>query len=479
MIRAILFDMGGTLDGDGIHWLERFLALYKSFGLEFPREAIRDAFDEAERKSSQDETIASANLAEMIELHVKWQLAHLGLQNPALERHLVEGFIAPVRKATAANARLLATLRERGFELGVVSNGCGNVEKLCADFGYSPFLSIIVDSRRVGLFKPDPAIFLHAIEKLGGDAATVMMVGDSFERDVVSAKKAGLKTAWLEGAAARECPDPSLVDLHLRRLADLPAALAAVSSSFRMSAPIQSSLKAGVLAAGRGERLRGESNPPKPLIKVGSETLIEHVLHSMSDAGAAEVVVIINEDSLAVRDHVASRAWPFRLRWVVETTPTSMHSFLRLVETLATDGDEGPFLLSTVDTVAGSQTYARFMAAAQQLEQAAVTLALTAPGNDEKPLFVRMAPGGSRIIAMGNAAAPSDYATGGVYAVRASILAEADAARRDGVDALRTFLGRLLDRGYHLAGIPIAEAIDVDRPADIEIAEAFLRSASV
>jgi hypothetical protein len=40
-------------------------------------------------------------------------------------------------------------------------------------------------------------------------------------------------------------------------------------------------------------------------------------------------------------------------------------------------------------------------------------------------------------------------------------------------------MGRLLDRGYHLAGIPIAESIDVDRPADIQTAEAFLRSAPI
>ena len=238
-------------------------------------------------------------------------------------------------------------------------------------------------------------------------------------------------------------------------------------------------LKAGVLAAGRGERLRGESNRLKPLVKVSSQTLIEHVLHAMSDAGASEVVVIINEDSLAVRDYVAARQWPFTLRWVVETTPTSMHSFLRLVETLAADGDEGPFLISTVDTVAGVRTYARFIAAARKNEQTAVTLALTSPGDDEKPLFVRTAPGDSRIIAIGDAAVPSNYATAGVYAVSASILREADAARREGVDALRTFLGRLLDRGYHLAGIPIEQSIDVDRPADIETAEAFLRSAPV
>jgi len=224
--------MGGTLDGDGLHWLERFLSLYQSFGTEFPREKIREAFDEADRISASDAAIASSNLNEMVELHVRWQLAHLGLTNPALERHLVDGFITPMRKAAADNARLLADLAANGFELGVVSNGCGNVEKLCADLGYMPFFSLVVDSRRVGLYKPDPAIFRYAAEKVGGDPASILMVGDSFERDVLPAKKAGLKTAWLEGPTSRVCPDLTLVDLHLRKLADLPAALAASSPAF-------------------------------------------------------------------------------------------------------------------------------------------------------------------------------------------------------------------------------------------------------
>ncbi len=235
-------------------------------------------------------------------------------------------------------------------------------------------------------------------------------------------------------------------------------------------------LRAGVLAAGRGERLRAGTTDLKPLVKIAGETLIERVLNSMAEAGASEVVVIINEDSGAVHDHVSAKQWPFTLRWIVETTPTSMHSFLRLVEALAADGNDGPFLLSTVDTVAGAQTYARFIADARRIEQAAVALALTAPGKDERPLLVRMAPGDSRVVAIGDAAAPSEYATAGVYAIRPIILREAQAARRDGIDALRAFLGRLLERRYHLAGIPIAQSIDVDRPADIETAEAFLRS---
>jgi HAD superfamily hydrolase (TIGR01549 family) len=225
MIRAILFDMGGTLDGDGQHWLDRFVSLYHDAGVKLPRETLRRAFDEAERQANREETIASSAFQQMIGLYVKWQLAHLGLTNDRLQEQLIAGFSAPVRKAAKANAQLLAELKERGFELGVVSNGCGNVENLCADFGYAPFLSVIVDSRRIGVSKPDPAIFVHAAEKLGRNPGEIMMVGDSFERDVRPAKQIGMKTAWLEGVEPRDCPDPSFVDVRLRLLADLPGAL--------------------------------------------------------------------------------------------------------------------------------------------------------------------------------------------------------------------------------------------------------------
>ena len=221
MIRTVLFDMGGTLDGEGLHWQDRFSALYRELGVNVGRET----FDQAERQANSDQQIITCGFDEMIERYVDWQLSHLGLTNPELRHHVIEGFIAPARRAAAANVDLLAELKRAGFELGVVSNGCGNVDKLCADFGYAPFLSLVVDSRNVGLFKPDPAIFHYAAEKLGGPPNEIMMVGDSFERDIRPAKQTGMKTAWLEGMESRDCPDPLLIDLRLRGLSDLRSAL--------------------------------------------------------------------------------------------------------------------------------------------------------------------------------------------------------------------------------------------------------------
>ena len=239
--------------------------------------------------------------------------------------------------------------------------------------------------------------------------------------------------------------------------------------------------KAGIIAAGDGERLRTSEASLKPLVTVGGEALVDRVLGSVGEIHPAEVVVIVNERSTAIREHVSRRSRPFPLRWIVETTASSMHSFLRVVESLADDGDAGPFLVSTVDTVAAPGEYLRFARSCAALE-ADITLAVTRGWDDEKPLLVEVDAAG-RVTAIGEAirqqalhAAPGRvFATAGYYAVRASVLREADQARADRLGALRSFLAQLVEREHTVAAVPVAPAIDVDRPADVAAAEAFLK----
>jgi putative hydrolase of the HAD superfamily len=235
--------MGGTLDGDGLHWLDRFVELYAAAGATVARETIRGAFDAAERRAAEHGPIMSAHLDEMIDWHVGWQIDHLiatgvdgfpaGMADAPFRKKVVSAFVGAVREVAAANVRLLTTLRSTGFQLGVVSNGCGNVSVLCDDLGYTPFFSLVVDSRRVGLFKPDPAIYRHAAAVVGLPPSSILMVGDSFDRDIRPAHAIGMRTAWLEGAGGRPCPDRSIVDLPLRVLADLPRMLSALDARSR------------------------------------------------------------------------------------------------------------------------------------------------------------------------------------------------------------------------------------------------------
>jgi hypothetical protein len=45
VISGLLFDFGGTLDADGLHWLDRFYAIYADIGLpEISKTLIKQAF---------------------------------------------------------------------------------------------------------------------------------------------------------------------------------------------------------------------------------------------------------------------------------------------------------------------------------------------------------------------------------------------------------------------------------------------------
>lgn len=224
MISAILFDFGGTLDADGLHWLDRFYSIYREIGLpELPQPNIKEAFYWADEQADLDPRMRSAGLREMMDRHVRWQFEKLKISNPELEEKASLAFARPAERVLRRNRLVLEKLSHAGFSLGVISNFYGNVETLCREFGLHTHLKTILDSAVVGLKKPDPALFQLALDKLGHlPADQVAFVGDSFERDIVPAKALGMKTYWLIGDQRRTPPDPSQVDVILRSLEDLP-----------------------------------------------------------------------------------------------------------------------------------------------------------------------------------------------------------------------------------------------------------------
>ncbi|HEX2444297.1 MAG TPA: HAD family hydrolase [Vicinamibacterales bacterium] len=92
----------------------------------------------------------------------------------------------------------LARLRNMGLRIAVVSNANGT---LCAHFerlGLSRAVECVVDSADVGIEKPDPAIFEHALARLGARRETTVHVGDLYNVDVVGARAAGLRAVMFD-----------------------------------------------------------------------------------------------------------------------------------------------------------------------------------------------------------------------------------------------------------------------------------------
>jgi len=107
----------------------------------------------------------------------------------------------PIPETRAALDRLAAA----GVPMGVVSNASGQIEKVLnrsvcqVGPGEQVELRVIVDSDVVGVAKPDPAIFDHAVPALGDvDRSRIAYVGDSVVMDVESAAAAGLHPLLLD-----------------------------------------------------------------------------------------------------------------------------------------------------------------------------------------------------------------------------------------------------------------------------------------
>jgi NDP-sugar pyrophosphorylase family protein len=232
-------------------------------------------------------------------------------------------------------------------------------------------------------------------------------------------------------------------------------------------------MKAAIIAAGKGERLaQGGVALAKPLVKVCNEPLISRVIRAAHSVDVTSIACIINELSPELDGYLRSSSWPVPLRVVRKTTGNSMESLFTLAPMLA---DE-PFLLFTVDSVFTFTTLKKFLARARMYPDVAGALALTRFIDDEKPLWA-MIDKAHRIRAIGEGARTSPYVTAGFYYLDPAVFDLAGQAKKQGLSALRQFLGLLLESGYALCGIPVSKTIDVDYPEDIQKAEVYLRRA--
>ncbi len=240
-IRALIFDFGGTLDGNGIHWLER------TYGFIHQRhpEITRAAFEKADKAAvtafaldgvsavnpkyqsgsmvpvgvAKDGAAARCTLRETSDAISTGIYQRLELSQQ-LKDEYVEWFCQDVAANLEKNRRWLEELHGM-YQLAVISNNFGNTRGWCDEYGLSPLLDVIVDSTVFGVAKPDVRIFQFALSELGISPAEAVYVGDSYGPDMVGGKGAGMWTAWLVGNEIKACPDPNIVDVRLHYLHEL------------------------------------------------------------------------------------------------------------------------------------------------------------------------------------------------------------------------------------------------------------------
>lgn len=121
----------------------------------------------------------------------------------------------------------LAALHAR-YVTGVISNHeqpAVQRQRLAAS-GLAQFLDVVVISGDIGVEKPDPAIFDHALRLLGMTAPRCLFVGDSLASDDAGARNAGVDFCWYRRHHTLPCAPTTAVKV-IASLAELDPFLAA------------------------------------------------------------------------------------------------------------------------------------------------------------------------------------------------------------------------------------------------------------
>lgn len=230
-ITGIIFDYGGTIDTNSRHWAEVLWEAYETHQVPVSKTAFRSAYVFGERALAKNPYITPNHTFREL-LHIKAELqigalveeGALSKENPNLTlyaKQIAETCYEYVLRVLEKSRPVVEELSKQ-YKLVLVSNFYGNIETILKEFSLENYFSTIIESAVVGVRKPDPAIYQLGVDAMQMPAENILVVGDSFSKDVVPAKTVGCKVAWLSGEGwGDEEIDPTLPDITITDITEL------------------------------------------------------------------------------------------------------------------------------------------------------------------------------------------------------------------------------------------------------------------
>lgn len=227
-IKGIIFDYGGTIDSHGDHWSEVIYDGYLDAGMNVSKDEFRQSYVHAERALARERHILPQHtFLDLLRIKMEIEISDLA-DRGVIDREASAGMAEKIALYCYRRARssvnearpVIAALRER-FPLMLVSNFYGNIESVLRDMDLRQYFNGIIESAVVGVRKPDPRIFSLGVTALGLQPREVLVIGDSFRKDILPALSLGCQVAWLKGKGWTAEEDSQTHPSIIRSLDDL------------------------------------------------------------------------------------------------------------------------------------------------------------------------------------------------------------------------------------------------------------------
>ncbi len=205
--RLVLFDLDETLF-DHSHasrcGLKTLQDEYDGFGAPSLDELESTAFEilnRTHRKILSGVLTQEEGCIERFRLLAEWCGSSLGEDEIQAASRRYRQVYRSSRRAMSGAIELLKCLRER-VTVGIVTNNFVREQKSkLADCELDPWIDFMVTSEETGQAKPAAEIFHKALETTGASPDEAVMIGDSWEVDIIGAKAVGIRPVWYNPAA--------------------------------------------------------------------------------------------------------------------------------------------------------------------------------------------------------------------------------------------------------------------------------------
>ncbi len=210
-VKGIIFDYGGTIDTNGTHWAEVIREQYIKAGLTIDDKLFRETYVYGERALAKNPIIAPTDtfrilLEKKIAIHREYLN---GTMSSIQEKNIAQGCYQRVLGTIEKTRNVVESLSRR-YPLVLVTNFYGNMPTVLKEFALEKYFITIVESSIVGIRKPDPALFALGVEALSLPPTDVVVIGDSYRKDIFPAHTLGCHTVWIKGIGwEEETPQPN------------------------------------------------------------------------------------------------------------------------------------------------------------------------------------------------------------------------------------------------------------------------------
>ncbi|MBR5276296.1 MAG: HAD family hydrolase [Bacteroidaceae bacterium] len=209
-IKGIIFDYGGTIDTNGIHWSEVIWEQFVQAGAGIEKPLFREAYVHAERTLAKQRIIEPTHtFRRLLELKIAIEADYLAAAGKPIDsctqQKIVEGCYSQVKKCIKKSCSIVKALSEK-YPTVLVTNFYGNMPVVLKEFSLDKYFGSIIESAVVGIRKPDPRLFALGVKALGLQANEVIVIGDSYRKDIYPSLSIGCKAVWLKKICWEEEP---------------------------------------------------------------------------------------------------------------------------------------------------------------------------------------------------------------------------------------------------------------------------------